>query len=267
MSRMRILIYLMLIALFALPILAQEDDDGGKTLPGEEDSAADTTDSEDDDENDSENRDDDDDDEDDIDLEDMLEQGDVEITVGDILLEVDFSDEDDWENYEEETRFVLVDDDEYVGEVEENNFIWGQHDEVYEDVVIQVTARQDGGEDNNGYGVICRTEEDVNTFDGYHFLIDGLGNGAILRYDADEGYTALVTWEQFDEINVDDEPNIMHIVCVDEYLALYVNGELIAEAEDDEYDEGVVSFVVINFEDDGFARAIFDDLIVYEAED
>ncbi|MEL7435282.1 MAG: hypothetical protein AAFN11_15145, partial [Chloroflexota bacterium] len=101
MSRMRILIYLMLIALFALPILAQEDDDGGKTLPGEEDSAADTTDPEDDDdENDSENR-DDDDDEDDIDLEDMLEQGDVEITVGDVLLEVDFSDEDDWENYEE----------------------------------------------------------------------------------------------------------------------------------------------------------------------
>ena len=267
MSRFRIIIFFALLTLFTLPMFAQDDEPAGdKTLPGENDTVIETSNPEDTD------NDDDDDDEsvsntEDDDFAEMLEQGDVEITVDDILLDIDFSDDDDWENYEEDTRFVEVDDGEYVAEVEGNSFIWGQNDEIFDDVVIQVTARQDGGDDDNGFGVICRTDDDINTFDGYHFLIDGLGNAAIFRYEEGDGYIALANWEEDNAINIDDEPNILHIVCVDEYLALYVNGELVVEAEDDEYDEGVVSLVIVNFDDDTFARAIFDDLIVYEADD
>lgn len=266
MPKLRFLLLILVCLLCFVPVFAQDDQPAGdKTLPGEGDATTESADAENtDDDNETVNT------EVEVDFAEMLEQGDIDITIESILLEVDFEDDDDWENYSEDERFVEVDDGVYVAEVEGNNVIWGQNEdeEVYDDVVIQVTAAQAGGEDNNGYGVMCRTDENSNNLDGYHFWIASLGFGSIWMYETGEGYTELASWESDRAINEDDgEENIIHVVCVDEYLALYVNGELIVEAEDDTFDEGVTGLVVRNFEDDGFARATFDDLTVYAADD
>lgn len=196
---------------------------------------------------------------------DMLEQGDVEITLEDLVLEINFSDEDDWEFYEEDSRFVMVEDGVYIGEVEDNQIIWGQNTEEFDDGIIEVLASQDGGSDNNAFGIMCRAHED-NNIEGYHFWITSDGFAAIVMYEEDDGYTNLTDWVETDVVNRHDE-NVIHAVCVGEYLALYVNGELLAEVEDDTYDEGVTGLSVRNFEDDEFAHAFFDDLRIWEASD
>jgi len=203
---------------------------------------------------------------DDVDaIEDMLEQGDVEITLEDLVSDIDFSDEDDWEFYEEDTRFVMVDDGVYVVEVEDNNIIWGQNFEDFEDGVISVVATQDGGTDSNGFGVMCRANPS-NNIEGYHFWISGEGEATIALYTEEDGMDYILDWTESDAIDTDGE-NILHIVCVDEYLAFYVNGELIGEVEDDTYDDGETGLSIQNFEDGEVARAYFDDLHIWEASD
>ncbi|GAB5490447.1 MAG: hypothetical protein Phog2KO_06620 [Phototrophicaceae bacterium] len=250
---MKRLIILLIIASLTFSSIAQEDEEGDKTLPGEGEIIETAT-------------------VNNIDLgsedaiQEMLAQGDIEITLEDLVLDIDFSDEDDWEFYEEDTRFVMVDDGVYVAQAEDNATIWGQNTEPFEDGLIEVVATQDGGADNNAFGVMCRANED-NNLEGYHFWIASDGFAAIFLYeDNDDGYTALVDWFEADVINLHTE-NILHVVCVGEYLAFYVNGELIAEVEDDTYDEGVTGLSLSNIEDGEYSRALFDDLRIWEADD
>lgn len=248
---MKQLIILLIIALITVTASAQDNEEGDKTLPGEGEfveSVTSNTDLGDDDT-----------------IQEMLAQGETEITLDNLVLEVDFSDEDDWEFYEEDTRFVMVDDGVYVAQAEDNAVIWGQNTEPFEDGVIEFVATQDGGANNNGFGVMCRANAD-NNIEGYHFWLSSDGFAAIVVYEEGDGYTALVDWVESDAINPSTE-NLLHVVCVGEYLAFYVNGELIAEAEDDTYDEGVTGFSLRNFEDDSYSRALFDDLRIWEADD
>lgn len=234
--------FLVLILLFIATVsFAQE---GDKTLPGEGEVIAISNES----------------------IPDMLAQGDVDIEQQDLLLEVTFDDADDWETYEEDTRFVRVEDGQYSAEVEGNFIIWGQNEVLHDDVIIEVRAEDGGGVLNNGYGVMCRANED-NNIEGYHFWVSADGFGAIVLYEEDDGYTNLTGWIQSDVINQGEAVNLVHAVCVDEYLALYANGELIAEVEDDTYDEGTAGLSLINLDDEGVARARFDDLRIWEAED
>ncbi len=246
---MKKLTILLIVALLTSTIVAQ--DEGDKTLPGEGEEVEIVTTS--------------------IELgnedliAEMLEQGETEITIEDLVLEIDFSDDDDWEFYEEDDRFVMVEDDVYVGEVEDNQIIWGQNTDEFEDGIIEVVATQDGGSDDNAFGIMCRAHED-NNIEGYHFWITSDGFAGIILYEEDDGYTNLTDWIETDVINRHDE-NVIHAVCVGEYLALYVNGELIAEIEDDTFDEGVTGLSVRSFEDGEYARALFDDLRIWEATD
>lgn len=246
---MKKLLILLIIAFTTATIFAQEDD-GDKTLPGEGEQVEIVTVSTDLQDEDAINT--------------MLEQGATDITLGVLILEVDFSDEDDWEFYEEENRFVMVDDNVYVAQVEDNQIIWGQNTDNFEDGVIELVITQDGGSDDNAFGVMCRAHED-NNIEGYHFWITSEGFAGIVLYEDGEGYTNLSGWVESDAINPHDE-NVIHAVCVGNYLAMYVNGELIAEVEDDVYEDGVTGFSIRNFQDDEFSRALYDNLSIWEAE-
>lgn len=246
------LLLIAILLLFVTALSAQEED---KTLPGENDPLEEETESETSSILDDEDF-----------IQEMLEQGDVEITLEDLVLEVEFDDDDDWEFYEEDTRFVMVDDDVYIAEVEDNATIWGQNTDDFDDGVLSIVVLHDAGSEDSGFGIMCRANED-NNLEGYHFWISGDGEAAIQIYDEDEdGYDTLEGWEEIDAINIGEE-NILHVVCVDDYLALYVNGELALETRDDTFDDGVTGLSVGNFEDDEFSRVLFDDLHIWEASD
>ena len=202
--------------------------------------------------------------------EDMLEDGAVEITDFDLELFIEFEDEDDWDFYEEDIRSAQVDEDDevFVIEVESEDsltFLWGQGTDEFTDVVIQVETEQLSDEDNNGYGIMCRTDDDPTTGNGYIFYISGDGFVSIfLNYGEDSEF--LSEWEDSDAVNQGEDDNLLTVVCVGEYLGFYVNGELVAEAEDDTFDEGVVALAATIFAEDEEAEIAFDNLHVWEVE-
>lgn len=75
--------------------------------------------------------------------------------------------------------------------------------------------------------------------DGYLFLIQGNGQFAIMR-SRGRSLTPLVDWQQSDKINQGAARNSLRAVCVGTYLAMYINGEFVADATDDTYREGQV---------------------------
>lgn len=202
--------------------------------------------------------------------EDMLEDGDIELVNPELVLEEDFSDEDAWEFYEDDRSSAQVDEDDevYLIEVEYDDepiFIWGQDSRIFGDTVIQIETDQLSREENNGYGVMCRTDPSNNGL-GYRFYLSGNGYATIIaRLDGD--IEILYEWTRHDDIiNTGRDDNELVVVCVEEYLALYVNGELIAEVEDDTYDEGVIALAASIFEEDEDTEIAFDDLLVWEVE-
>ena len=202
--------------------------------------------------------------------EDMLEDGDIEITDAELVIDIDFSDEDDWEFYEDNEGSVQVDEDDevYLIEVEyseDRAYLWGQDSREFSDVVIQVDTEQLSNEDNNGYGVMCRADPD-NTGYGYIFYISGDGFVAIFMNDEEDGIEQIYEWDEADAINQGEDENTLTVVCVGEYLAFYVNEELVAEVEDDTFDEGVIAFAASIFEEDEDVEIAFDNLLVWEVE-
>lgn len=75
--------------------------------------------------------------------------------------------------------------------------------------------------------------------DGYLFLIQGNGQFAIMR-SRGRNLTPLVNWQQSNKINQGAARNSIRAVCVGTYLAMYINGEFVADATDDTYREGQV---------------------------
>jgi hypothetical protein len=75
--------------------------------------------------------------------------------------------------------------------------------------------------------------------DGYLFLIQGNGAYGIFRSQG-RSLTPLVDWATSDAINRGPAQNRIRAVCVGTYLAMYVNGQFLAEATDDAYSQGQV---------------------------
>ena len=78
--------------------------------------------------------------------------------------------------------------------------------------------------------------------DGYLFLIQGGGSYGIFR-SRGRSLTPLVDWAQSDAITIGPGLNRLRAVCAGDYLALYVNDRLLAEAIDTTYSEGQVGLV------------------------
>lgn len=97
--------------------------------------------------------------------------------------------------------------------------------------------------------------------DGYLFLVQGSGSYGIFRARG-RNLTPLVDWAASEVVNAAMTMNSLRAVCVGDYLALYVNDQLVAQATDDTYSEGQVGMVASASNRLG-ARVEFDNLTVY----
>ncbi len=82
----------------------------------------------------------------------------------------------------------------------------------------------------------------TNNGDGYLFMIQGSGRYAIFRSQGRK-LTPLVEWATSSVINTGAAQNRIRAVCMGSYLALYVNGQFLADATDDLYSTGQVGLV------------------------
>ncbi len=130
----------------------------------------------------------------------------------------------------------------------ENMVMWGAAGKNYKDVIIEVDSYQvfAPGNNNNDYGVMCRVQ--VNG-DGYSFSVSGDGFYTIQKLSG-ESYTDLVEWASSPAIVQGNESNHIKAVCEGDYLALYVNDVLLAEAHDSEFSHGDIALTATSYEVD-----------------
>ncbi len=185
-----------------------------------------------------------------------------EYETGEVLLTESFDEAAAWETYiQDEDAFQVV-DGAYRTQTGDGGYIWGLNEVEHDDVVMEVTATQLSSHENNAYGVMCRSDTS-NNGDGYYFLISGDGYYAISKGEGDN-VTELVEWATSSAINQGQATNTIRAVCIDDYLALYVNGKFVADTTDGDYASGYAGFAAAAF-DGGNTDISFDNLTITAA--
>jgi hypothetical protein len=180
---------------------------------------------------------------------------------GELLLEDNFSDPaSGWEVGEYEGGTVGYLSNIYqVESFGDGNVMWGVAGEVFDDVVIEVTATQFSApdNDNNDYGVACRIQDEGA---GYYLLISGDGYYAIMKAVDDER-DPLVDWTESDVIHRGNASNDIRGTCDGSTLTLEVNGQQLASTTDSEFPSGDVALSATSYED-ASTQIYFDDVRV-----
>ncbi len=156
-----------------------------------------------------------------------------------------------------------IEDGAYRAYSEQAGFVSGLNAERHTDVVIEVETTQLSADRNNAYGVLCRASTN-NDGDGYYFLISGDGYYSIRR-GATERVDGLIDWTQTNVVNQNRGINRIRAVCIGDYLALYVNGQFIADTHDTRYAEGYAGLTAAVVEGSAVEIA-FDDLTIWSAQ-
>lgn len=86
------------------------------------------------------------------------------------------------------------------------------------------------------------SELNINNGDGYLFLVEGTGRFAIMRARG-RNVVPLLDWTSSDAIRKGPAQNTIRAVCLNDYLALFVNGTFLGDAIDDTYTSGQVGLV------------------------
>jgi hypothetical protein len=184
--------------------------------------------------------------------------------LGDVLLEEDFSDPTAWERYVDPDLNVdfRIEDAAYRAQASDGGFIWALNAQMHSDAVIQVDTQQISEYANNAYGVMCRAAP-ANNGDGYYFMISGDGMYTLRRGSLDQ-VGALIEWTYSDAIQQGRSINRIRAVCVGDYLALYVNGEFVAEIRDTYFIRGYAGLTAA-VPEGGEVDVTFDDLTITSA--
>ncbi|MBZ0292349.1 MAG: hypothetical protein K8L99_07250 [Anaerolineae bacterium] len=118
----------------------------------------------------------------------------------------------------------------------DQGYIWSLDHETQDDVIINATLKQTEGGLGSVFGVMCRADERGN---GYYFLIssDQMFSIRVATDARDELYEVL-PWQRHQAIKPGYVTNEIRAVCVEDYLALFINDVFIAEAVDTELSSG-----------------------------
>jgi len=164
-----------------------------------------------------------------------------------LLVEDGFEAGDQWRNYEDgDDLFLGAKSGLYRIDFKGRRYAWSQREGDYADVVIEADAAQISDYDHNAYGLACRLDP-ANSGRGYFFLISGDGYASI-RWSNGRSLEPIVSAAPSAHIRRGQSSNRVRIVCIDDYLALWVNGEFVADARDGRATQGAVALAgVMNY--------------------
>ena len=188
-----------------------------------------------------------------------------EVAVQELLLETDFIEPGAWPeeiNVELGTAVQFTNSG-YELSSASATYVWSFGVESYENAVLETTAQQLSREPNNAYGLVCRASSQDSP-NGYYFLISGDGLVSIRRVERDLS-SPIVDWQPHGAVRQGRRTNRLEALCIGEYLALYVNGQLVAEGTDGRFSQGFVGFAASGSED-GSVQVTFNNLTVHAAE-
>jgi hypothetical protein len=132
---------------------------------------------------------------------------------------------------------------------------------LYTNTRTEVIASNLNGLMNNGFGLICRYQDESNY---YAFFVSSDGYYGIVRV-LYGGYTVLNGGElQYSEyIHQGQSTNHIRADCNSNQLALFVNNIQLAQVQDDVFSEGKIGLITSSFEEPGVAILFDDFLAIY----
>lgn len=135
--------------------------------------------------------------------------------------------------------------------------------DVPSNVRIEVDAKKIGGSENNGFGVICRQQDE----DNYYWLAISSDGYAVIKKVVNGNSTILSSrdnkWMPVDGINSGSQVNHITAVCSGQTLSLYANGVLVASTIDASFSSGQAGLLAGSYDENG-ADILFDNFYVYQ---
>ena len=180
-----------------------------------------------------------------------------------LLIEDDFADGSAWRSYAADDLFLGVKDGAYTVDFIGRQYVWTQGAAQYADIVAEAEMRQISDYDHNAFGLACRLDP-ANSGRGYYFLISGDGYASI-RWSNGRSLEPIARAERTAHVERGTARNRVRIVCIGDYLALWVNDEFVVDARDLRAVEGAVGLAgVMNYAGKRLS-VTFDDLKVWRA--
>jgi hypothetical protein len=174
----------------------------------------------------------------------------------------DFSDASSgWEVFDNSlTSANYVEGSYRISLLQKNKEKWALANQDFGNVAIEVDATYMGGTTDNSFGVVCKFQ-DIKQY--YAVVISS--DGAYMIQKRVGGSYQRLTGEYFqlsEQIKPGTMVNRLRVECGQDYLALYVNKELINRVEDNSYTQGDVGLIVTTYGEPGLTVS-FDNFEVY----
>jgi hypothetical protein len=114
---------------------------------------------------------------------------------------------------------------------------------VLGDAYIEAVVKMGACSTSDGYGLVFRVPEQVAYNQGYFFGITCDGKYSLRVWNGLVGANGVTTWLQYPKLSEfivkgKDASNTLGVMTVGDDISLYINGELVAEFEDDTYPQG-----------------------------
>jgi len=133
---------------------------------------------------------------------------------------------------------------------------WAASESAWGDVHLRVDATQVSGPQDNEYGVLVRMQDDQHF---YAFSISGDGYARVARYDAGTWTVLGSDWTPHAAIAQGEATNQLEVIAQGSTFDFRVNGEPVAQVEDDAYAMGRLGLYAGAFTEGDVAVA-FDNL-------
>ena len=168
-----------------------------------------------------------------------------EVAADGVLFQDDFSNPNSgWDVYADEVAANEYYENEFRISINELGYYsWTNLQQDYGDVQIEVDAHKGSGGEDNYFGVLCRYQPDgsfyalVISSDGFYGILKKIGSGDPLPIGSDQMLESST-------INTGGESNTIQAECMGNKLKLTVNGQELAEVEDEEFTSGDVGLIV-----------------------
>ena len=190
----------------------------------------------------------------------------VPIGTGEVLLQDDFSQTDQWGTLTDADYSIEYDGEALRMKVFQQTswFVWSTaNDEAYQNIHIEVTVANNDGESSTAFGIMCHLQDASDSY--YYLVMTSAGDYAIAL--AKEGETDLFLtngdrWGNSDLITKNNATYRVGADCGNGRLTLYVDGQQIASATDSAFTSGIVGLYAWSGENARTADVTFDDFII-----